>query len=95
MTSYNSTRWWSWWEVYYQVMVHFGDVESFLKNNENLSPTTSGKKDKLKVELAAVIDYGEEFVKTMYKLEGDGPLVFTCYEIIDALQISIKRIETY
>jgi len=44
--------------------------------------------------LAAVIDYGEEFVKTTYKLEGDGPLVFTCYEIVDALRIAIKRIET-
>ncbi|XP_065892612.1 uncharacterized protein [Dysidea avara] len=103
MISYSPTRWWSRWEVYYQVMVHFGDVEPFLKNNEDLPSATrtkllsfftDDKKDKLQVELAAVIDYGEEFVKTTYKLEGDGPLVFTCYEIIDALQIAIKRIET-
>ena len=56
-----------------------------------LSFFADDKKDKLQVELAAVIDYGEEFVKTTYKLEGDGPLIFTCYEIIDALQIAIKK----
>ena len=104
MISYSATRWWSRWEVYYQIMVHFGDVEPFLKNNEDLPSATKtkllsfftdDKKDKLKVELAAVIDYGEEFVKATYKLEGDGPLIFTCYEIMDALQIAIKRIETH
>ena len=103
MISYSPTRWWSRWKVYYQVMVHFGDVEPFLKKNEDLPPVTrtkllsfftDDKRDKLQVELAAVIDYGEEFVKTTYKLEGDGPLIFTCYEIVDALQIAIKRIET-
>ena len=104
MISYSPTRWWSRWEVYYQITVHFGDVEPFLKKNEDLPSATRikllsfftyDKKDKFQVELAGVIDYGEEFVKATYKLEGDGPLVFTCYEIINALQIAIKRIETY
>lgn len=36
----------------------------------------------LKIELAAVIDLGEHFVKTTYQLEGDGPLVFECYQVI-------------
>ena len=71
----------------------------FLKNEDFPSATRTkllsffadNKKDKLQVELAAVIDYDEEFVKTTYKLEGDGPLIFTCYEIIDALQIAIKK----
>ena len=31
MIPYSPTRWWSRWEVYYEVMVHFGDVERFLK----------------------------------------------------------------
>ena len=54
-------------------MVHVGDVEPFLK--KNLPPTTRTKlllffmKDKLQVKLASVIDYGDEFVTTTYKLE--------------------------
>ena len=32
------------------------------------------------MELAAVVDIGELFVKATYYLEGDGPLVFSCYE---------------
>ena len=31
MISYSATRWWSGQEVYNQIMVHFGDVEPFLK----------------------------------------------------------------
>ena len=59
-------------------MVHFGDVEPFLKENEDLPLTTrtklllffmKDKKDKLQVKLASVIDYGDEFVTTTYKLE--------------------------
>ena len=59
-------------------MVHFGDVEPFVKKNEVLPPTTrtklllffmKDKKDKLQVKLASVIDYGDEFVITTYKLE--------------------------
>ena len=34
----------------------------------------------LKLELAGTIDVGEHFVKATYFLEGNGPLVFTCYE---------------
>ena len=59
-------------------MVHFGDVEPFLKKNEDLPPATRAKlilfftkekKDKLQVKLASVIGYGDEFVTTTYKLE--------------------------
>ena len=38
----------------------------------------------LKLELAATIDVGEHFVKATYFLEGDGPLVFACYEKLSA-----------
>ena len=44
----------------------------------------------LKIELAAVVDWGEAFVKATYNLEGDGPLVFTCYEVIQAAVTSIQ-----
>lgn len=39
----------------------------------------------LKVELAITIDVGEYFVKATYFLEGDGPLVFSCYEKLNAV----------
>ena len=44
----------------------------------------------LKIKPAAVIDYGEPFVKDTYKLEGDGPLTFICYEAIQDIVTSIK-----
>ena len=43
------------------------------------------------MELEVVIDYGENFVKATYYLEGDGPLIFRCFEIIDTF--SIKRLD--
>jgi len=43
----------------------------------------------LKVEFAAIVDAGKQFVQATYKLEGDGPLVFQVYEIISALSTSI------
>ena len=36
-------------------------------------------------ELAITIDLGEHFVKAMYFLEGDGPLVLSCYEKLSAV----------
>ena len=38
---------------------------------------------KLKLKLAVAIDVGEHFVKATYYL-GDGPLVFSCYEKLQA-----------
>ena len=46
------------------------------------------KKSSLQVELAVVIDVGEQFVKATYSLEGDGPLVFTCFEVLSAVDAS-------
>ena len=37
-----------------------------------------------------VIDCGEPFVKATYTLEGDGPLVLECYEIITTVQEAIR-----
>ena len=39
----------------------------------------------LKLELAVIVDIGEPFVKATYVLEGDGPLVFACYEKVSAI----------
>ena len=48
----------------------------------------------LDIELAAMIDAGKHFVQVTYFLEGDGPLVFTCYERLSALAHAIT-IESY
>ncbi len=92
MASLIKTRWWSRWEVLHQVLQQFGDVELFLRNNADISPTTRSKlleilsdpqkSSLLKIELAVVSDLGEHFVKATYTLEGDGPLVFDCFEAI-------------
>ena len=104
MPSYSPTRWWSRWEMFYQIMVQFGDVEPFLHCNEDIAPATKSKllsfftdnkkKSKLKMELAIVIDYGQNFLKATYDLEGDGPLILRCFEIIDTLCIAIKSLDS-
>ena len=65
----------------------------------NFSPITTAKLVQLltdpqkvaylQLELAAVVNCGENFVKATYKLESDGPVVFKCYEIISTLTASI------
>ena len=37
MRSHSATRWWSKWEILQQVLVYFGFVEPFLRENEELS----------------------------------------------------------
>jgi hypothetical protein len=48
----------------------------------------------LELELAAIIDAGKHFVSATYYLEGDGPLVFSCYEHLAALAHAIA-IDSY
>ena len=89
MSSYSFTRWWSKWKVMSQIMSFFGDIVPFLQANPELSPATNRKllemlqnptvKAYVHIELAAIVDVGEAFVKATYNLEGDGPLVLRCY----------------
>ena len=44
----------------------------------------------LKIELAAVEDWGDPFVMITYILEGDGPLEFTCNEAIKEVIVLIQ-----
>ena len=93
--SYSSTRWWSKWEVIKSVHNSFGDVESFT-NSDDLPMAAKSKlahifgdqvkKMQLQIEIAITVDAGEAFVKGTYYLEGDGPLIFTCYEKIMKLK---------
>ena len=100
VTSYSPTRWWSKWEVMSQVMAFFGDVTPFLQANPEMSPATNRKligmlqnpttRSFIQVELAAVVDAGEAFVKATYNLEGDGPLVLKCFEVLSTLTAGIQ-----
>ena len=81
-------------------MVQFGDVEPFLRNNEDIGPALRSKlleiidntqcHAQLRLELAAVVDVGEHFVKSTYTLEGDGPLALVCYKEILKLRAVIQ-----
>ena len=92
MALYSDTRWWSKWEVFHQVLLQFGDVLPFLQAHPEFSPVTTAKLVQLmtdpqkvaylQLELASVVDCEESFVKATYNLEGDGPIVFKCYEIL-------------
>ena len=92
--SYSATRWWSKFEVMHQIHNSFGDVDTFVRNEELPTATTRKLTDildaqskcrKLKMELAVTIDAMELFVKTTYNLEGDGPLAIHAYEQVKAL----------
>ena len=66
MVGYSETRWWSNWEVAHQVLVQFGDVQAFLKENTDIAPANNNKQPSifqnpqdamsLQVELAITID---------------------------------------
>ena len=78
-----------------QVSDYFGDALPFLEENVNLSPATRQNLldifenphdlQDLHLELAAIVDAGIHFVKSTYSLEGDDPLIFSCYEHIPAV----------
>ena len=90
---YSDTRWWSRWEVMNHLLKSFGDVSSFLdkadlpssklKLQEILSDPPKNRK--LHMELAITVDAMELFVKSTYRLEGDGPLMLKAYEEIATL----------
>ena len=100
MSSHNNTRWWSKWEMLKQVSDYSnGDVAPFLQENDNLSPQTRRhlldifespqELQLLKLELAVLVDVGVHFVTATYYLEGDGPLIFTCFERLSAVQHAV------
>ena len=95
MKTHSTTRWWSKFEVIKQVFDLFGDIEAFLRRNVDLGPSTRAKlltffDDPrklvyLQLELATLVDAALPFVQATYKLEGDGPLIFHCYDIVSTV----------
>jgi len=85
-------------------MLQFGDIEPFLNSNPDFGPASHPKllailadEDRvkcLKLELAAVIDWGEVIVKATHNLEGDGPLSFTAYEEVNTVAAAIRVAHT-
>ena len=79
-------------------MQKFGDVHPFLQEQTELSTTTRRKplqiledpvkRSRLQLELTAVIDASEPFVKATHLLEGDDPLALKCYEIVQNVATS-------
>ena len=100
--TYSATRWWSKFEVIYQLHNTFGDVRVFLCRSD-LPPVTTTKMlkiidddpmcRKLKMELSITVDAMEPFVKATYSLEGDGPLALVAYQRLSLLysQISLEH----
>ena len=70
--------------MYKQVLLQFGDIAPVLQNTADIVLPTRAKllpffsnnqkNIALQLELAAIIDIGEPFVKVTYRLEGDGSL---------------------
>lgn len=97
--SYSPTRWWSRFEVIQQIHDAFGDVSTFVSNQELPAVTTTkmtnilnnaANSRKLKIELALTVDAMLPFVKATYYLEGDGPLSLTAYECVRSLYAHIS-----
>jgi len=75
--------------------MYFGDVEPFLMLHTDIGPQTRPKLlgyfddpqkiRHVKLELAAVVDYGVPFVKATCNLEGDGLKVLSCYETVQEI----------
>eukprot|EP00731_Ephydatia_muelleri_P007427 Em0003g1675a len=93
--SYSATRWWSKYEWFEQLMRVWGDVIKILDELKAASINEAGSAveayqmltdihtvSKLRVELAAVVDGAQPFLKACYSLEGDGPQAFEVYDEI-------------
>ena len=88
-------------------MEQFGDVQRFIDDmvRENVAPQTSRQlvdffsdlnkviSLKIKLELAALVDMGEVFVKATYLLEGDGPVVLSCFETLQGVCNACQNVD--
>ena len=99
--THSETPWWTKWEVLNQVSAFFGDVRPLLQENQDISPTTTaellaildndGSRRTLQLQLAALVDIGKHLVEATYLLEGDGSLLFSCYEMLQSLATTFSQ----
>ena len=78
----------------------FGDIQPFLTNSTDLAPSPRNKllsilddttkKGILELEISIVVDAGAPSIRATYNLEGDGPLVSCCCEVLNTVQLSIQ-----
>lgn len=75
MRTHSDTRWWSKWDILQQALYYFAVCQHLLEIFDDHQDFQD-----LRLELAAVVDASVHFVSATYYLEGDTPLIFTCYE---------------
>ena len=107
MKTHSATQWWSKFEMIKQVFDLFGDIEAFLRQNIDIGPSTRAKlltffDDPQKIvylqlELATLVDAALSFVQATYNLEGVGPHIFHCYNIVftvtNAMHVTHSNVE--
>ena len=85
-----------------QVSAFFGDVRPLLQEDLDISTTTTAEllaildddddsRHTLQLHLAALVDIGKHLVEATYLLEGDGPLLFSCYEMLQSLATTFSQ----
>ena len=93
----NNTRWWSLWEVQNHLLLHFGDVESFLQDLEACPAARQHLLDvlhnehqhkQLCMELVITINAGLPIVEKTYSMEGNGEIIVEAYENLQQLATS-------
>ena len=100
---YSSTRWWSWFECILQVVESWGDVCVYLTTNTDICEQSvqscieiadgGAMQETLMLELAATSDIGKPLVQATYLLEGDGPLVFRAFTVIETVSNHLKLLQ--
>ena len=85
-----------------QLLVQFGDIELFLNMHSNIASALNSKllvffqdvqkNVYLQLELAAIVDWGEHFIKAIYMLEGDRSLGLQCFEVMSTIIAAIYAV---
>ena len=101
--SFSATWWWFRFKVIQQILNTFGDISTFLNNDDMPVATTSKLLEilhdpancrKLEMEIAITANAMGPFVKATYTLEGDVALVLVAYKRV-SMPYSVISTEHY